>query len=182
MPSEIVQVHGHIIDSLILPKVLDEVMDLNGTFEILGIAIGKRKTDTSSARLRVQAESQRHLDQILKRIARLGAVPLHLKDVHLVRAPKEGVFPPAFYSTTNLPTEVRFRGRWRRVRNIEMDCGIVVNLVTGHGVCTPVARVRRGSWVVCGSEGIKVTPLERTRQPEVFQFMGSAVSSEKPKA
>ena len=182
MPSEIVQVHGHIIDSLILPKVLDEVMDLNGTFEILDIAIGKRKTDTSSARLRVQAESQRHLDQILKRIARLGAVPLHLKDVHLVRAPKEGVFPPAFYSTTNLPTEVRFRGRWRRVRNIEMDCGIVVNPVTGHGVCTPVARIRRGSWVVCGSEGIKVTPLERTRQPEVFQFMGSAVSSEKPKA
>src|SRR3989338_1563025 len=110
MASETVQVRGHIIDSLILPKVLDEIMDLDGTFEILEIAIGKRKTDPSSARLRIQAASQRRLDHILKRLARLGAMPLHLKDIHLVRAPKDGVFPPAFYSTTNLPTEVRFRG------------------------------------------------------------------------
>ena len=62
MPSEIVQVRGHIIDSLILPKVLDEIMDLNGTFEILDVAIGKRKTDTSSARLRIHAASQKRLD------------------------------------------------------------------------------------------------------------------------
>ncbi|MBI2495843.1 MAG: TIGR00300 family protein [Candidatus Omnitrophica bacterium] len=182
MPSEIVQVSGHIIDSLILPKVLDEIMDLNGTFEILDIAIGKRKTDTSNARLRIEAASQTHLDQILKRLARLGAAPLCAKDVRLVRATKEGVFPPAFYSTTNLPTEIRFRGRWRRVRGIEMDCGIAVNPSTGAAACTPVASIRKGDWVVCGSEGVKVTPLERARTAEVFQFMGSAVSSEKPKA
>ena len=182
MPSELVHVHGHIIDSLILPKVLDEIMDLDGTFEILEVTIGKRKTDTSSASLRVHAPSQRHLDHILKRLARLGALPLALRDVRLVRAPKEGVFPPDFYSTTNLPTEIRFRGRWRKVDRIEMDCGIVVNPASGSAVCTAVARVRKGAWVVCGSEGVKVTPLERTRQPEVFQFMGSAVSSEKPKA
>ena len=182
MPSEVVQLHGHIIDSLILPKILDEIMDLNGTFEILEIAIGKRKTDTSKARLRLHATSQRHLDQILKRLARLGAMPLSLRDVHLVRAPKPGVFPAHFYSTTNLQTEVRFRGRWRKVQGIEMDCGIVVHPSTGRTVCTPMARIRKGDWVVCGSEGLKVTPLERARQAEVFQFMGSAVSSEKPKA
>ena len=182
MASEIVQVSGHIIDSLILPKVLDEIMDLEGTFEIVDIAIGKRKTDTSSARLRIHADSQRHLDLILKRLARLGATPLHAKDVRLVRATKDGVFPPAFYSTTNLPTEVRFRGRWRMVQGIEMDCGMVVNPLTGRARCTPMASIRKGAWVVCGTEGIKVTPLERTRQPAIFQFMGSAVSSEKPKA
>jgi lysine-ketoglutarate reductase/saccharopine dehydrogenase-like protein (TIGR00300 family) len=182
MASEIVQVHGHIIDSLILPKVLDEIMDLNGTFEILDIQIGKRKTDTSNARLRVEAKTQRDLDQILRRLARLGAAPIALRDVHLVRAPKDGVFPPAFYSTTNLSTEIRFRGRWRKVRNIEMDCGIAVNPSTGEARCTPFARVRKGHWVVCGSEGIKVTPLERARSAQVFQFMTSAVSSEKPKA
>ena len=182
MASEIVQVQGHIIDSLILPKVLDEIMDLNGTFEILDIAIGKRKTDTSRARLRIDARSQRHLDHILKRLARLGAMPLAVKDVRLTRVPKDGVFPSGFYSTTNLPTEIRFRGRWRKVERIEMDCGIMVNPVTGRAECTPVADIRRGDWVVCGMEGVKVTPLERARAAEVFQFMGSAVSSEKPKA
>ena len=181
MASEVVQVNGHIIDSLILPKVLDEIMDLNGTFEILNVTIGKRKTDPSAARLRIHAGSQHLLDHILKRIARLGATPLYLKDVHLVRAPKEGVFPPAFYSTTNLPTEVRFRGRWHTVHHIEMDCGIVINPSTSVARCTPIADVHKGDWVVCGAEGIKVMPLERARAPEVFQFMGSAVSSEKPK-
>ena len=182
MASEIVQVQGHIIDSLILPKILDEIMDLDGTFEILEIAIGKRKTDPSRARLRIHAESPRRLDHILKRVARLGAMPASLRDVHLVRATKDGVFPPAFYSTTNLPTDVRFRGRWRKVARIEMDCGIMVDPLTGRVRCTPMASIRKGDWVVCGAEGIKVTPLERARSAEVFQFMGSAVSSEKPKA
>lgn len=181
MAFEIVQVSGHIIDSLILPKILDEIMDLNGTFEILEMAIGKRKTDASVARLKVQADSPRQLEAILHRLARLGAMPLQLQDVRLVRATKEGVFPPSFYSTTNLPTEVRFRGRWRTVHGIEMDCGIVVKPPTGRARCRPIASIRKGDWVVCGSEGIKVTPLERARQPDVFQFMGSAVSSEKPK-
>jgi len=182
MASELIHLSGHIIDSLILPKVLDEIMDLNGTFEILDIAIGKRKTDTSAVRLRVHAASPRRLDQILRRLARLGAAPLHLTDARLERAPKDGVFPSAFYSTTNLPTEVRIRGRWQKVSGIEMDCGIVVNPRTGQAKCTPMASIRRGDRVVCGAEGVKVTPLERARRAEVFQFMGSAVSSEKPKA
>lgn len=182
MATEIVQLSGHIIDSLILPKILDEIMDLRGTFEILDIAIGKRKTDTSSARIRIHAGSPRQLETILKRLSRLGATPLHLRDIRLARAPKAGVFPPAFYSTTNLPTEVRFRGRWRKVEHIEMDCGIALDPELGRARCTPVADVRKGAWIVCGAEGVKVTPLERARSAEVFQFMGSAVSSEKPKA
>jgi lysine-ketoglutarate reductase/saccharopine dehydrogenase-like protein (TIGR00300 family) len=181
MPSETVRVSGHIIDSLILPKILDEVMDLNGTFEILEIAIGKRKTDTSTARLRVSAPSPRALGAILQRIARLGAWPEQLRDVHLIHAPRDGVFPPRFYSTTNLPTDVRYRGRWRPVRDIEMDCGIVIDPVRGQARCTPIGRVRRGDWVVCGADGVKVTPLQRDRTAQVFQFMGSAVSPEKPK-
>jgi len=182
MPSEIIQVAGHIIDSLILPKILDEIMDLNGTFEILDLRVGKRKTDPSTARLRIDAASPRQLRTLLLRIARLGATPVTAKDARLIRARQAGVFPERFYSTTNLPTEVRYRGRWRLVRRIEMDCGIVVNPRTGQARCTPIGRIRPGDFVVCGTEGIKVTPLERARAPQVFQFMGSAVSSEKPKA
>ncbi len=182
MPYETVHVSGHIIDSLILPKILDEIMDLDGTFEILEISIGKRKADPSRARLRIDAGSRRHLDQILRRLARLGAAPVALHDVRLLRAPKDGVFPPTFSSTTNLPTEVRFRGRWRPVEGIEMDCGVALDPATGRARCLPMASVRKGDWIACGTDGVKVIPLERARQPELFQFMGSAVSSEKPKA
>ena len=182
MASELVHISGHIIDSLILPKILDEIMDLNGTFEILELSVGKRKTDPSTARLRIEAASPQRLRTILVRISRLGANPLNAKEARLERATKAGVFPRSFYSTTNLPTEVRYRGRWRNVLHIEMDCGIIVDPKTGQARCLPMGHVRTGDWMVCGSDGVRVTPLERTRTPQVFQFMGSAVSSEKPKA
>ncbi|MBI3323222.1 MAG: TIGR00300 family protein [Candidatus Omnitrophica bacterium] len=182
MASEIVHVSGHIIDSLILPKILDEIMDLNGAFEILDLAVGKRKTDPSTARLKVSAPSLERLRTILKRLARLGAVPVTLKDARLIPARKPGVFPPAFYSTTNLPTAVRSRGRWLSVERIEMDCGIVVELNRRRARCVPMIRIRKGDLVVCGSDGVRVMPLERSRRQDIFQFMTSAVSSEKPKA
>jgi len=181
MPSEIVQISGHIIDSLILPKILDEIMDLNGTFEILKIAIGKRKTDTSTARLKVNAASHQQLATILARLARLGATPEILREVQLVHARKDGVFPPQFYSTTNLPTFVRYQGRWRPIEHIEMDCGIVIDPKTARAACRAMVHVKHGDLVVCGTAGVRVSPLERSRRHEVFQFMGSAVSSEKPK-
>ena len=181
MASQTVAVRGHIIDSLILPKILDEIMDLNGTFDILELLVGKRKTDPSAVRLRIDARTAKQLELILRRLARLGAVPLDQHDVRLMRAAKDGVFPATFYSTTNLPTEIRFRGRWRPVQRIEMDCGILVNPRTGQARCLPITHVHRGDWIVCGRSGVRVTPLERARDPDVFQFMGSAVSSEKPK-
>jgi len=182
MASEIVHVSGHIIDSLILPKILDEIMDLNGAFEILDLAVGKRKTDPSTARLKVSAPSVERLRTILKRLARLGAIPVVQTDAHLARARKDGVFPPAFYSTTNLPTAVRSRGRWLSVERIEMDCGIVVGRARRRARCVPMIRIRKGDLVVCGSDGVRVSPLERSRRQDIFQFMTSAVSSEKPKA
>ncbi len=179
--SEIVEVKGHIIDSLILPKILDQIIDANGSFEILDITIGKRKSDASRARLKITAANPTRLRQILRRISALGATPVDAVDVTLRRATKPGVFPEGFYSTTNLPTQIRYRARWRAVERIEMDCGIVVEPRSGRAVCTPMHRIRRGNLVVCGGAGVKVTPLERSRQREIFQFMSSTVSSEKPK-
>jgi lysine-ketoglutarate reductase/saccharopine dehydrogenase-like protein (TIGR00300 family) len=181
MASEVVSVSGHIIDSLILPKILDEIMDLEGTFEILELRVGKRKTDPSTARLRIHARSPHQLETVLKRLSRLGATPIVTNDTRLLRAHKDGVFPTTFYSTTNLPTEIRYHGRWQSVRGIEMDCGITVSPKRGEASCLPMARVKKGDLIVCGNDGIRVTPLQRARSPEVFQFMGSAVSSEKPK-
>ena len=43
-------------------------------------------------------------------------------------------------------------------------------------------RVRAGDMVVVGHDGIRVTALERPRGTSPFEFMGSEVSSEKPKA
>jgi lysine-ketoglutarate reductase/saccharopine dehydrogenase-like protein (TIGR00300 family) len=68
---------------------------------------------------------------------------------------------------------------WLDVEDIEMDCGIVVD--GGRARCVAVSEVRGGQAVVVGHDGIRVRPLERSRNREIFGFMTSQVSSEKPK-
>ena len=52
-----IELSGHIIDSLTLPKTMDIIMDKGGDFDILEFDIGKRKSDTSKAKIMVSAES-----------------------------------------------------------------------------------------------------------------------------
>jgi len=62
-----------------------------------------------------------------------------------------------------------------------MDCGILLDRDTGSARTVPLAQVKAGQKIVVGSRGIRVTPLEREQAIGAFEFMGSAVSSEKPK-
>ena len=45
--SEEVELQGHIIDSLLLPKVLDEILTRGGSYELKDIRIGQRQADPS---------------------------------------------------------------------------------------------------------------------------------------
>jgi hypothetical protein len=47
MPSETIELRGHIIDSLILPKVLDEIIARKASFKIGEISIGEQRADQS---------------------------------------------------------------------------------------------------------------------------------------
>ncbi|HZA20777.1 MAG TPA: TIGR00300 family protein, partial [Actinomycetota bacterium] len=126
MPSEHVTLEGHIIDSLILPKVLDEVIELGASFEIVDLQIGVKHEDPSFARIKVTAGAEGELNRVIDRLRRHGANPETVADANVVAADVEGAFPAGFYSTTNLETEVRLEGHWLRVEHPEMDCGIVV--------------------------------------------------------
>jgi len=181
VPSETVELQGHIIDSLTLPKVLDEVMNCAGTFEILEVAIGHRREDPSRARIRVSAATQEALDALLGRIKQLGAVPVVEEEAVLVPADIDGAFPENFYCTTNLPTFIRYRSRWIEVERPEMDCGIVVDPKRQIASTLAIHRVKKGDLIAVGHQGVKVTPIERSPDRNVFEFMASSVSSEKPK-
>jgi lysine-ketoglutarate reductase/saccharopine dehydrogenase-like protein (TIGR00300 family) len=178
---EEVQLQGHIIDSLLLPKVLDEILTRGGTYVIKDIRIGQRGTDPSIARLEVRAPNGDRLHEILGIIHDHGAVPVHAADCETVPADMDGAFPEAFYSTSNFRTQVRLGGDWVDVRDQEMDCGIVIDLATRTARCVPMADVRKGDRIVIGLRGVRVFPEEVERRTDLFEFMSSPVSSEKPK-
>ncbi len=175
-----IELKGHIIDSFILPKVFDTIMDLDGEFEVLQFEIGKHKTDPSYARILVKGKDRRHLDDILGELHKAGATVPEIKETKLETAPKDMTLPENFYSTTNHPTYIRLNNDWVVVKNIEMDCCIVVNKAKNQALCKPISQMKKGDLVAVGKEGIRVEPPERPREYSVFEFMKSTVSSEKP--
>ena len=181
MPSEDVLLQGHIIESLILPRALDEIIEHGARFEIVDLDIGTRHEDTSSARIKITADSEDTLLRLIERLRQHGANPETVQDATIVGADLAGCFPPGFYSTTNLETEIRVDGGWQRVQAPEMDCGVVVE----DGIARTVAMsdVREGMKIVMAGLGIRVLPLElpSPQDRQVFEFMTSTVSSEKPK-
>ena len=181
MLSEVVELSGHIIDSWALPRAWDIIMDRGGNFVVEEMRVGVSKTETSYARLKVQAPNSKTLDLILSELQQLGAVLLHGNDVQTGTVEQHGVLPAKFYSTTNLPTQVRLNGQWVNVENIEMDVAVVIDKEQNRAYGKPMHEVQVGDLVVIGNQGIRVHPFERARGRESFAFMQSSVSSEKAK-
>jgi lysine-ketoglutarate reductase/saccharopine dehydrogenase-like protein (TIGR00300 family) len=178
---EEVEIQGHIIDSLILPKVLDEILTHGGTFALKDIRIGQQQADPSSVRIEVRAGSSPALREILDAIHDHGAVPTQACDCYTVLADMDGAFPEGFYSTTNHRTQVRLKGEWIDVEDQEMDCGILIDPEGAAARTIPMALVRKGDRIVVGRQGLRVLVAEGTARQNLFEFMASPVSSEKPK-
>src|SRR6266536_1519078 len=99
--SETLEITGHVIDSMLFTRILDQVREGLADYEIEQFDVGRTPVDPSHARLKTG-------------------------EATLATAEIDGVLPDSFYSSTNLETDVRMDGRWLRLENPEMDCAIVV--------------------------------------------------------
>jgi lysine-ketoglutarate reductase/saccharopine dehydrogenase-like protein (TIGR00300 family) len=184
--SATVELTGHLMDTGILARVLDDVLEYGGDYRIENLELGRQHEDESRAEIAIRAEDGELLDRILMRLQTHGANAVDPGTATLRPAPTDGVFPDDFYSTTNLDTFVRLQRDWIAVDRAEMDCGLVVTEEDGRPVVrtVPVSDVRAGQQVVCGAHGVRVEmpPSVVRGEEEDFGFMSSAVSSEKPQA
>jgi lysine-ketoglutarate reductase/saccharopine dehydrogenase-like protein (TIGR00300 family) len=182
MASAVIELEGHIIDSLILPRVWGAIEDAGAHFHVQEMRIGASELQESYVRMEVSAATEEELAALMSELQQLGAVPFAERDAQTKPAPKDGVLPDDFYSTTNLPTFVRLGGAWVEVASIEMDVAIVVDRERQTARGCPMHEASEGDQVVVGYAGIRVEPLERPRSREAFGFMQSAVSAERAKA
>lgn len=186
--SRTIQLEGHLLDSGLINRALDLIMEGGGSFQVLNFHLGEQKQSTSTAEIRVTAPSHDVMEILMAQLIDLGAMPRpqEVCDNPLETVIQDGVAPDDFYVTTIYPTEVRVQCEWIRVQNQRMDGAIVVNQ-TPEGPtaeCKLLRDLKVGDRVIVGVEGIRTVRKtesreQRTTNDKEFSFMGSGVSSER---
>src|SRR5438309_4150327 len=183
MFSETIELRGHIIDSLILPKVLDQILTHGANFKIGEIKIGKKRADQSFARMEVSAQTGEALDELILRLRQHGAEVVERAAAQLASAPADGVFPRDFYVTTNQQTFVRFGGKEIEVRPAMMDSAIAVDRKKRSARAVKFFDVSKDDEIIVGHQGIRVVPVQRsTSRTDLFQFINTIIDADEPKS
>ena len=175
--SDTVEAEGHLIDSGLLSAIFDKIIEFKAAYEIVDFDIGKTNDDASRIKMRINAADSAVLDELLQQLTTYGCHPVKERNAVLKPAEKDRCVPDDFYSTTNNRTQVRVGGKWVDVELQRMDAVIVVS--DGGAACRKLRDVRAGELVVCGHEGIRVTPEFKERDRLGFAFMSNDVSSER---
>src|SRR6186997_1598864 len=175
--SETVEAEGHLIDSGVLSGIMDKIIEVRASYEILSFDIGRTNDDVSRIRMKVTSPDSAALADLLQQLTTFGCHAVKEKDVLVKPAEKDRCVPDDFYSTTNHRTHVRLGGQWIDVDNQRMDAVIVVRGQTA--ACRKLRDVKAGESIVCGHDGIRVTPEFRERDRLGFAFMSNDVSSER---
>ena len=172
-----VTVQGHLVDSGVMSKILDEIIRHHGQFKITEFVIGRTNRDLSRARIWYQAPTPTDLELITDALLDRGCQLPAEQTLRVKSAPKNSTAPEDFYSTTNHQTEVRLDETWRAVESQRMDAVIV--LKGKRALCTKLRDVKKGDRIVVGHSGIRVRPESKDRERSDFAFMTNEVSSEK---
>jgi lysine-ketoglutarate reductase/saccharopine dehydrogenase-like protein (TIGR00300 family) len=175
--SDTIEARGHLIDSGLLSAIFDKIIEHKAAYEILKFDIGRTNDDVSEIEMRITAGEQAVLDDLLQQLTTFGCHPVRERDVLVKPAEQDRCVPDDFYSTTNHRTHVRLRGRWIDVDKQRMDAVIVAS--GGTAECRKLRDVKAGDPIVCGHDGIRVTPEFRERDRLGFAFMSNDVSSER---
>lgn len=187
-----IRLQGHLLDSGLINRALDRIVEGGGSFQVLDFALGQQRHSTSSAAIRVSAPDGEVMADLMARLIALGALATEDGecDAALAEVLQDGVAPDDFYVSTIYPTEVRLAGRWHRVGRQRMDGALVLR--PGGPESTTMARVeccllrdlRAGEQVVVGVEGLRTLRPEPAREGREarqadFSFMAAGVSSER---
>ena len=169
--------NGHLIDSGILPNILNIIVEEGAEYHITDFEMGKTNMETTHIEFDLVCADEDQLVALTKKLGRIGCYETLVTEGVFKAAEKDGAVPDDFYSTTNHRTEVFLNGRWQKVGDQRMD-GVIVAAERG-----PVVRllrdVRKGDRILCSAESTRVFPAERERQTDIFGFMTGDVSSER---
>lgn len=168
---------GHLIDSGILNKTFNLIIEENGDYEIIDFRIGKTNLDPSFLEIEIKCENEIILNNITSKLVHLGCYEKTFQEAVFKSAEKDKSVPDDFYSSTNYKSMVYVKNKWRDVQNQRMD-GVIV-LRNEELFCKKLRDIKKGDQILCSSDSVRIFPPFRERSTDEFGFMQNDVSSER---
>jgi len=177
MFHEFVLAEGHLLDTGMLERMFEHIIESGAEYEVVHFEIGRTNDDISSAKLKVMAESEEGLKDVIEEVVSLGGQVESEDDARLETVTKAACVPEDFYSTTNHRTQVRMNGTWEDVQKQRMDGVIVIENDVPRVV--KLRDIEPGDRVVCGQGGVRIVIDHHDRARHAFAFMSNDISSER---
>jgi lysine-ketoglutarate reductase/saccharopine dehydrogenase-like protein (TIGR00300 family) len=168
---------GHLIDSGVLNKILNLIIDEKGDYEIIDFKIGKTSSDPSYMEVDIKSEENNTLNSIVSKLVNLGCFEKKVLEAVFKPAPKDKSVPDEFYSTTNYRSMVFINEKWHEVKKQRMDA-VIVN-EGNEFICKKIRDIKKGDSILCSTESVRVFPPYKDRSSDDFGFMQNDVSSER---
>jgi lysine-ketoglutarate reductase/saccharopine dehydrogenase-like protein (TIGR00300 family) len=168
---------GHLIDSGLLTRMLNLIVDAGADYRVIAFSMGKVRTDPSRLEIEVTCPDEQRLASLTGHLVNLGCYEKEVGEAIVRPAQRDSCVPEDFYATSNRRTQVFFQGAWRDVADMRMD-GVIV--VEGRSLsCRLLRSVKTGDRIVCTSRSVRIFPLFQEQESEEFGFMANDVSSER---
>jgi len=168
---------GHLIDSGIMSKILNLIIDEKADYRIVNFSIGKKQDEKSDLEILLTCNSEEQLNRVSEKLVILGAWEKGAVESVFKKTEKDGCVPSDFYSTSNHRTDIYLNESWREVGKQRMDAMIV--LKDNGPECIKLRDVKKGDPILCGSDSVRVHPPDAERESQGFGFMTNDVSSER---
>jgi hypothetical protein len=70
--KDTLEIRGHIIDSMLFTRILDQVLEAHGSYEIEQFDVGRTPVDPSYARLAIRTDDPERLEELVQSLMGLG--------------------------------------------------------------------------------------------------------------
>ena len=154
--SVIIELSGHIIDSLTLAKVIDKIQLTGFDYQVNDFLVGQSKSNVSTVQLTVWAPSQDDMQLLLDELRLYGAHPIDSIPAQWLACEVDGQLPAGGYLRRNPALEIFLENAWSPVVCEDLDYTVVLE---GSGArLKPVRSLCAGDRVVQGNHGLRVVP------------------------
>lgn len=116
MTSALLELHGHLIDSLILAKVIDRIQLSGYDYVLADLRVGLRKQDLSVAQIQVWAPSSEDLEGLIAELRIHGVHLVANEEAEFAAVTAAGQAPEGAYTRHMPVSEVLYKGMWTPVQ------------------------------------------------------------------